>query len=79
MTGAIRGGDTRHKLVLAPGQRQRRAIEPLALNLFGRSDDHDRGVGPARQRDRAFDLLIVAAAGRLEIQREPHAESLVAV
>ena len=44
--------DASHELVLAAGQRERVAVEALALDLRRRADDHDRDVGLARERRR---------------------------
>ena len=66
-------GDAPHELVLAAGQRERRAVEALALDLLGRADDDDRDVGVAGQRDRALDPLVVTRVRRQEVELEDRA------
>ena len=70
----VRGDDAADELVLATGECQRRAIEPLALDLLGRPDDDDGRVGSAGECGRALDLLIVAGVRRLEVELEADAE-----
>ena len=68
--------DAPHELVLAARQRERRAVEALALDLLGGPDDDDRDVGLAASGHGALELLLVGGVRRLDVELEGDADDV---